>query len=974
MNISTKMRKIMMLSLGGLILIWVVNLIVQNLNPEVAKPTLIEYTTTAPSNTYAAFLQSHDTTYNNDQNHTFPASSFILEPGEAISVGGFYDWIDPTRIQIELSGMTSGLYQVWLTYQANPDNYLPIVLSMTIDGVLPYQEATQGSLDTYWVEADDTVRQDRYGNDVSVLKATYDDFIRKTLKDPNRLYTEGLLVYLTPANLTLELEKISGALKLQAIELSPLQALPTYAEYLPNGSMVEVGNHRFEAEDMFLMNHSSITRGISKDIGVLPFSISKLKLNVLGTENYQEPGDAVSWVVDIDQPGYYMLTFKVQQNRQKTTSYRTLYINGEIPFEEAKHLPFGFSRNWQNVTLSSFEDEPYLFYLEPGDIITLEVDSRLFIDIGRKMRMISDEMTQFGLEVTKLTRNNVDKSIDWDMIAYFPDIYTRLESWTFGLTEVIDALDQLYGYRGDSKTVSDLKAARSKIQTLIKDIDEIPRRLTLLSTGSSSAVTLISGQIDVVLQQPLVMDAFFLHGNHNLPRANARFFQSLVIGVQRFFASFINPSYSEGVAPDEIEVWVNRSRQYVDLIQRITDGVFTEQTGIKVKVSIMNDDGKLLLANSADKQPDVALGVSAWIPNDYGMRGMLVDLSTMPGFEQTLKVYNPEQVVPMIYDNQLFGLPETENFYVLVYRKDILDQLELSVPNTWDDVLSMLPILERYGMSFYVPLSNNSSLKSFDTTAPFIFQFGGQLYAEDGLSAAIDNENTIQAMTFMADLYREYSLSYQVPSFFNSFRYGKIPVGIADFGMYLQLLNAASEIKGLWDIALVPGVERDGEIHRDMPGAQQASILFKKSQKQDDAWQFMQWWHSTETQVLFSNTLINTLGTRYLWNTANLEAFEQLNWNKAHQAVILEQWTHLREVPKIPGSYMVERELSNTLNSVVFYDANLRSTMTDSILKMNKEISRKMLEFGYINQRGESLKPFIIPNREIVEGWVNDHE
>ncbi len=974
MKISIKMRKIMTLSLGALILIWVTNLIIVNLNPEVAKPTLIEYTTAASSGTYAAFLQSHPQNYTNDQNYTYPASAFVLDAGEAISVGGFYDWIDSNIVKIDLNSVETGLYQVWLTYQAKSDNYLPIVLSLKIDDILPYQEATQGSLDTYWVEADEVVRQDRYGNDVSVLKATYNDYVRKPLKDPNRLYTEGLLVYLTDSNMSLELEKISGALQLKTIELTPYKPLDDYDTYIGQPSMVLMNKYRFEAEDMLLMNHSSITRGISKDIGVLPFSISKLRLNVLGTENYQEPGDAVTWVVDIDEPGYYQLTFKVRQDRQKTTTYRTLYINGEIPFEEAKHFPFGFSRNWQNVTLSSLEGEPYLFYLQPGDTITLEVDSRLFVDIARKMRVISDEMTQFGLEVTKLTRNNIDKSIDWDMIAYFPDIYERLESWRVGLSEVIDAIDQLYGYAGDSKTVSDLKAARSKIQTLVKDIDEIPRRLTLLSTGSSSAVTLISGQIDVVLQQPLVMDAFYAHGGQSLNRPNPRFFQSVWIGIQRFFASFINPSYTEGVADDEIEVWVNRSRQYVDLIQRITDGVFTEQTGIKVKVSIMNDDGKLLLANSADKQPDVALGVSAWIPNDYGMRGMLVDLSQMSGFADTLSVYNPEQVVPMIYNNQLFGLPETENFYVLVYRKDILDQLDLEVPNTWNDVLSMLPILERYGMSFYVPLSNNSSLKSFDTTAPFIFQFGGKLYADDGLSAAIDDEKTIQAMTFMADLYREYSLSYQVPSFFNSFRYGKIPLGIADFGMYLQLLNAASEIKGLWDIALVPGVERDGVIHRDMPGAQQASILFKKSEKQDDAWAFMQWWHSTETQVLFSNTLINTLGTRYLWNTANMEAFEQLNWNKSHQEIILEQWTHLREVPKIPGSYMVERELSNTLNSVVFYDANLRSTMTDSILKMNKEISRKMLEFGYINQQGVSIKPFIIPNRSIIEGWVNDHE
>ena len=974
MKLSIKLKKSWILMFSSLALVWVIGLILQVVNKETPNPTTIEYSTSASIHTYAAFLQAHDTPYQNDESYVFPASSFMLEAGETISVGGFYDWNDPKAITIALPSVTTGLYRVVLTYKAKSGNHLPIVLALEIDEESPYIEANQASLDTYWVEADETVRQDRYGNDVSVLKETYDDYVKKPLKDPNRQYSEGLLVYLSDTTQNMTLEKVSGELLLSSIELLPDVSLPTYESYSDQASYVSVNTYRFEAEDMFLMNHSSITRGISKDIGVLPFSISKLKLNVLGTENYLEPGDAVTWVMDMDTAGYYQLTFKVKQDRQKTTSYRSLYINGEIPFEEAKHLPFIYSRQWQNVTLSNLEGEPYLFYLEPGDTITLEVDSTLFIDIARKMRMISDEMTQFGLEVTKLTRNNVDKNIDWDMISYFPDIYERLISWEDGLTEVITVLDQLYGYKGDSKTVSDLKAARSKIQTLKKDIDEIPRRLTLLATGSSSAVTLISGQIDVILQQPLVMDAFFIHGETKLSKPNAGLFQSFVVSIQRFFASFINPSYSEGVDKDEIEVWVNRSRQYVDLIQRITDGVFTEETGIKVKVSIMNDDGKLLLANSANKQPDVALGISAWIPNDYGMRGMLTDLTTMPGFEETLAVYNPEQLVPMIYDNKLYGLPETENFYVMVYRKDILEQLELDVPNTWEEVLEMLPILERYGMSFYVPLSNNSALKSFDTTAPFIFQYGGKLYNDDGLSAAIDNEQTIEAMTFMADLYREYSLSYQVPSFFNSFRYGKIPVGIADFGMYLQLLNAASEIKGLWDIALVPGVERDGIIHRDMPGAQQASILFDKSDKKTEAWAFLQWWHATETQVLFSNTLINSLGTKYLWNTANLEAFEQLNWNQAHQNIILEQWTHLKEVPKIPGSYMVERELSNTLNNVVFYDANLRSTMTDSILKMNKEIERKMLEFGYINQQGESIKPFIIPNRSIVEGWVSDHE
>jgi ABC-type glycerol-3-phosphate transport system substrate-binding protein len=494
---------------------------------------------------------------------------------------------------------------------------------------------------------------------------------------------------------------------------------------------------------------------------------------------------------------------------------------------------------------------------------------------------------------------------------------------------------------------------------------------------------LISNQLDPLLKQPLIVDAIYIHSaDQELPRADANVFQNLRVGIARFFLSFVDSSYAEKASEDELEVWVNRSRQYVDLIQKITDDEFTRTTGIKVKISLISDDSKLLLANSANQQPDVAMGISAWIPNEYGMRGMLYDISQSEGFSEVISVYNPEQLIPMTYNNQLFGLPETENFFVLFYRKDILEQLQLTVPNTWDDVLGMLPVLRRYGMSFYVPLSNSSSLKSFDATAPFIYQFGGSIYAEDGLSSGLDQENTIEAMTFMTDLYREYAMPYQVPSFFNSFRYASIPIGIGDFGMYLQLMNAASDIRGLWDIALVPGIEHEvynetsgmteTVINRSMGGAQQASIIFDKSTKKDEAWSFLSWWMSTETQNNFADTLINTLGTRYLWNTANLEAFENMRWQEDHKAVILEQWEHLREVPKIPGSYIIEREISNTWTSVVYEDANLRSSISDAIIKIDKEVARKMIEFGYLDRQGNIIKPFILPTKEDILRWYDN--
>ncbi len=985
MILTQKAKKLTLWSLISLVLFVFVLFIFGVFRPiETASPELLELEQIYLDQHYSEYMSAYQSLDKPENTYYFEAEDFILEAGQSVDQG-VYHWIDETSIFLEVDIEEAGLYTIKINYMAKIADYLPITLALKLNGDIesPYYEASQMTLDTLWIETSSEIGKDRYGNDVNVEQAPYEIYQESILKDARGLYKEGLTVFLEEDTHIIELEKIHGDLFVQSISLQSVESYPSYDTYL--ASHIIEDKHQMivlEAEESYYRNSSTISRGVSRDPLVEPFSMTKLRLNVLGIDSYQESGDAVTWQPEIIEAGLYYITLKASQLRQNTTVYRTLYVNGKIPFEEAKHIPISYQRDWQNVTLSSVSKEPFLIYLEPGDIITLEVDSSLFRSIYEEMRKLSSEMTALGLDVTKLTRNNTDRGIDWDMIQYFPELENQLNDWILRLEVMNETLKKLYGFERDAQIIRDLRAAISRLETILKDIDELPRRLTLLSQGSSSAVQLISNQLDQVLRQPLILDKIYIHQNlEDLPNPNPTLFQSAWISMARFFLSFVDPSYTERADDNELEVWVNRSRQYVDLMQKLTDDRFTSQTNIRVKVSLINDDSKLLLANSANQQPDVALGVSAWIPNEYGMRGMLHDLSGEENFSQVISVYNPEQLVPMVYNNKLFGLPETENFYVLFYRKDILNELNLSVPETWDDVLGMLPVLRRFGMSFYIPLSSSSAQKSFDATGPFIYQFEGKIFADDGLSGAIDDENTIRALTFMTDLYREYSMPDQVPSFFNSFRYTTIPIGIGDFGMYLQLMNAASDISGLWDIALVPGVEHtvynpqtmmnETYINRSMPGAQQAGIIFEKSDKKDEAWAFLSWWMSKDTQILFAETLVNTLGTRYLWNTANLEAFESMRWNQTHKDIILEQWTHLREVPKIPGSYIVEREISNTWNQVIYNDQNLRSTVSDAMLKIDKELSRKMIEFGYINAQGQVIKPFIIPTRDEILRWYD---
>ena len=187
-------------------------------------------------------------------------------------------------------------------------------------------------------------------------------------------------------------------------------------------------------------------------------------------------------------------------------------------------------------------------------------------------------------------------------------------------------------------------------------------------------------------------------------------------------------------------------------------------------------------------------------------------------------------------------------------------------------------------------------------------------------------------------------------------------------------MTAAPEINGLWAIDLYPAtVLGDGTELRYATGSAQACIMFAATEKPDESWEFMKWWMSTQTQIDFQQQLILNYGLEYLWNSANLEAFEYSPMPEEHKAVVLEQWQWLQEPVKLPGSYMQERELSNAWNKIVFDGVNPRVAIDSSIIIINREITRKMEEFGYL-ENGVVVREFKIPTIETVKDWMETDE
>jgi hypothetical protein len=236
----------------------------------------------------------------------------------------------------------------------------------------------------------------------------------------------------------------------------------------------------------------------------------------------------------------------------------------------------------------------------------------------------------------------------------------------------------------------------------------------------------------------------------------------------------------------------------------------------------------------------------------------------------------------------------------------------------------------------------------------------------------LDSEEGIEALQFMTESFTIYGMPLTTASFYNSFRYGDTPIGVSNLETYIKLLTSAPEIAGQWDITLYPSVVmEDGTENRYATGSAQTSVMFAKTDRAEDSWTFMKWWISTPTQVEFQEQLLLRFGPEYLWSSANVEAFSQLGINPSHKQTILAQWEYLREPVKLPGSYMLERELSNVWNKSVFDGAYPRVAMDQAVIIINREIQRKMEEFGYLED-GRAIKVYKIPTVEMVEGWIEN--
>lgn len=896
-------------------------------------------------------------------NLTVPATAFKQAGGGAAAgtdpAGGSRQvliWPESSWVECEVDIPQTGLYHISFDYYPLPGKRASIQRDLQIDGVYNYFEARRLLFSRIWKD-EGQPKRDNQGNDIRPKQVEAPAWRTQPVQDPSGISAEPLRFYLTQGKHTLRFSAIREPMALAQIRIYAPTAPPAYADVAGTYSGYKPGTGglvRVQGEGPAAKSDPTIRGENDSDLATDPEDQGFIRLNAFGGSRWRQPGQWATWKFTVPSDGLYTVNLRaVNWYKHGIPVSRTFMIDGKVPFQELEAYTFPYSSTWKLFTLGDRAGQPYQFYLTKGEhTITAEATTGPLGQVIQTLNHVTQEMALMSRQITLITGRDPDPNKVWEVHKDIPDLLPRL-------TALADELDGSYKLlvqqsdNGESAEATTLQVTANQLRTMVERPETIPLRLNEFGDTQTS----LGAWVLELTNQPLLVDYIDVApAGTKVQMKQVSLLRKIWATCVNFVNSFIKNYNGVGniYSNDKettIDVWVARGREWAMIMKEMAEEDFTPQTGVKVNINVLPAGGALaplVLATVSGNAPDVATGIDANLPVDFALRNAAVDLSKQPGFDQVQKRFQDGALVPFQWQGGTYALPENMDFNMLFYRKDVLNAMGLKPPQTWDEVYEMIPALHRAGMDFYYPAPGSQTSQGVTDTgfSPFLFQNGGTYYSKDGLHSGLTSEQALKGFDMWTGLYTSYKLNRNA-SFFNRFRTGEMPIGVANYTTYVQLSTAAPELTGWWAMAPLPGVKKaDGTVDRSNSASALTAMIFKQSAKQKEAWEFLDWWTSTETQIRFGVELEALLGVEARWNTANVQALRQLPWPQSDIDAIMTQWSFLEQMPVVPGGYYTGRHVVNAWNKVVLSGTPTREALEDAVKDIDRELRKKQEEFG----------------------------
>jgi len=878
---------------------------------------------------------------------------------------------EDSLIEYEVEVPEEGFYNISFVYYPVPGKNSDIERSIFIDGNLPFKEFSMATFSRVWTsEVDETEvneygvtvkvwERDNQGNDVKPGMVEIPEWQTRYVYDSDGYITTPLSVYFTKGTHTISVVSIKEPMLINKIVLDHAEETPAYSDvkaaWDAQGAKDSTGKIiTIEAE--YATKTSSQMLYPTQDqasADVVPASAKELLNNTIGGNSWRLVGQWIEWEFTAPESGYYEIALHDKQNFSRGVAVsRRITVDGEVPFAELNNYEFNYEQNWRTDVLSDVNGEAFKFYLEAGKH-TIRMENVLgeFSEIVGLVEEAVQQLNDIYRSIIKVTGVAPDTYRDYQLDATLPELNGKLIQAREIVNQALERLEEVAGKNSDKKTV--LLTMRDQLDDIIEDTEYVVRVISSFKAN----VRACGNWITQVISQPLALDCITVYSPDAVPDTrDAGFFSGLGHEVKRLFYSFIIDYNNIGsVSTDEnaaaLTLWVGSGRDQANVIKGLIDETFTNKTGISVNVQLV-DMNTLLKAKLVGEGPDVAIqvantnGIAGAVlftgndtPVNYGIRGAVLDLAQFDDYQEVLERFPTAAYEQFGYDGSLYALPETITFPVMFYRKDILKEINLEVPETWDEVKVAMTVLAKNQMEF-------GMLPNEQLFASLLYQNGGQYYNADGTASELDSDIAVNVFKMFCNYYTDYKLD-RATSVEERFRTGESPIIIADYTTYNNFAVSAPDIAGLWSFTQIPGtVQEDGSIDRSVACTGLASMIMSDTEYPEESWEFIKWWTSAETQTMYGREMESLMGSAARVPTANYEAFTNMAWPVNDFQALEKSMEWVKGIPQVPGGYFSWRNVNNAFYSVVTLpDTSFpREELMDQVIYINAEINYKREE------------------------------
>lgn len=854
-----------------------------------------------------------------------------------------------------------GVYNIEMSYEALAGRTTEIEFALLIDGVCPYTTASRIALSKRWVnETGQKIEQDSRGNDMRPGQVEQVCWQVSPLKDVDGLFNEPLEFYITKGKHQITFKSSKAQFAIEYIRFYQYTAPEAYVA--PSESDLESTKGqmiRLEAEMADYKSDRTLFPTSNKDSYLTSCvngsSPTKTRYNTIGKGSWSQSGQTVTYEIDVKEDGYYKIGMRAMQDQMRGMySNRRLCIDGEVPCAEANQIKFYYDTEWSVVSPTDADGNTLYFHLTAGKhTISLEAIPGEIGEIMGELDEVVYNVNSYYRRIRQITGPDPDEYNNYMIDQAIPTIMDDFKSYSKRLRELESTIEELSGSGGTEAV------ALNKMAIILDKCTDKPDRIPEMMQQIKDNVTSLSSWVSQYREQPLEMDIIEIcTADQEFSSTDKKFLESVKFSFNAFIGSFFE-DYNSLTDEDEeaMTCWTMLGRDNALTVQNIIDSEYNPTAKTKVNMKLVT--GGVIEATFAGKGPDLGLFMGGDFPIQLAARDVLTDISQYSDFEEVKKRFSEEATVLYTYNGGVYGLPVSQTFPMLFYRSDILSQYGVNPAEdlaTWDGLIDTLPVLQRNYMEvgLILPVVQSVGGQTYvspvteagNTFAMLLLQQGLNYFNEEQTKTNFDKQEAIDAFDTWTKFYTTYSFD-QTYDAFTRFRTGDMPIVIQNYTFFNQLKVAAPEIAGCWDFQPVPGtVQEDGTINHAANSQGSGAIIFKKAPDQEGAWDFIKWFTSKEIQAEYGNDIESILGTMGRFDTANLEALDELSWTNSQVEKLKTQLTSQVEIPIIPASYGVTRNVLNAFRTVVNDYENARDTLFWYNKDINEEITRKREDLG----------------------------